>query len=319
MPILKDHIIFQLKNTILSYENSGISFNLGDSYKSLAKVISLNAFSNIYALALCDTNFLNYIDISYIEDTLNDELILALFENYFKSYKDNLSSILNEKIDVIGYIDKEEVQSFSYKLNINYIDNNRCKHHFILYIKDYDALLCLYNVLQNLQIKVALKNTEVSLIEAKVVIASVCLSIDDIEKLSNQDAILLDSSLIKDKKAYITINNLEALVHLDGLNIILDENLHSKKEVDMSDENLSSNDELCNLKDIKVQSSVILDRLTLSIDDLSKIAKGSTFILNNNALENLSLEIHGQSIAKGRVIEIDNNLAFVVTKVKEKA
>lgn len=320
MPILKDHILFKLKNNIISYKDIGISFNLiGDFKNPLKKVISLNAFANTYALGICNTSFLNQIDISYIEDTLDDDLILALFENYFKSYKDNLASLLQENIDIIGYIDKDEVQSFEYKLNFNYIDNKRCKHQFILYIKDYNALVCLYNVLENIKIKPVLKNTTLPLIEAKVVIATVCLSIDDIEKLSNKDAILLDNNLIKDKKVYITFNNVEALAHLDGINIILDENLHSIKEVSMSDENLTLNDELCDLKDIKVQASVILDRLKLSIDDISKVTKGSTFVLNNDILSNLSLEIYGQSIAKGRIVEIDDNLAFVVTKVKEKA
>lgn len=326
MSIIENNLKLELKNALLNCNCSAITLSSTDYSQSIFKrAILLNAFTNTYALYICSQNYIEKCDFDFDSNFLDESIYLALFENYMDKTLNKLKELFDANITVLDYVDVDSLENFLYNLSFDYLDDNGIKHELILYIKDYNAALNLLKKLKEHEVKEAHEIKE-PIALCKIIAGAVDLTIDEFKDLNIGDAILINECPIKDKNALFYFNNFVAFGHLEGNKCILDEDLHlynDNKEDPMSDEKPAvTNDEpkeqdLNALKDIKLSAKIVLDKLNLSINELENLKAGTSLNLNVNTLNDLTLEIQGQSIATGRLVEIDNNIAFVISNIKK--
>lgn len=320
MSILQTSIKLELINTLINCNFKNLSVMPYDfSLSKFNKAILVNVFNSQYAIYLCNHNYLNAIDHNYSSELLADDLILALFENYIQDDLIKLNEFLDNTIDIQEYCTLDELSNFSYQISLSYIDKNQIKLDFILFIKDYNAALNLVMQLKKKQ-DLACKVISDKIIKCNINASCVLLSYNDLKNMEAKDVILLDNNDIKQDKVWLEVKNLRAFATIDHMSIVFDgalEIFNDNYEANMS-ENSSNTNNPIELNELKLNAKIVVDTLNLSLGDLEQIKQGSVLKLNKLNFDDVALEVQGQCLAKGRLIEIDNTIAFMVNTVLNK-
>ena len=84
---------------------------------------------------------------------------------------------------------------------------------------------------------------------------------------------------------------------------------------DVEKTNLDSSNNLDMLKDVNVEVSVELGRITMPLGDVLNLSKGSVVELENLAGEQINVLVNGLNIAKGEVVVIGEHFGVRISKL----
>ena len=71
---------------------------------------------------------------------------------------------------------------------------------------------------------------------------------------------------------------------------------------------------LQDLNRLKLEVSFIVDRQVMSLTQLKELKEGSEIPLTNHDLSNVVLEVNGQPLASGRIIDLGDRFGFQILK-----
>ena len=84
---------------------------------------------------------------------------------------------------------------------------------------------------------------------------------------------------------------------------------------DVEKTNIDSSNNLDMLKDVKVEVSVELGRITMPLGDVLNLSKGSVVELENLAGEQINVLVNGLNIAMGEVVVIGEHFGVRISKL----
>jgi flagellar motor switch protein FliN len=117
-----------------------------------------------------------------------------------------------------------------------------------------------------------------------------------------------------------TINESADQAPKEDENITSDEDTKAEKVEfhefdDVEKTNLDSSNNLDMLKDVNVEVSVELGRITMPLGDVLNLSKGSVVELENLAGEQINVLVNGLNIAKGEVVVIGEHFGVRISKL----
>lgn len=117
-----------------------------------------------------------------------------------------------------------------------------------------------------------------------------------------------------------TINESADQATKDDENITSDEVTEAEKVEfhefdDVEKTNIDSSNNLDMLKDVNVEVSVELGRITMPLGDVLNLSKGSVVELENLAGEQINVLVNGLNIAKGEVVVIGEHFGVRISKL----
>lgn len=141
-----------------------------------------------------------------------------------------------------------------------------------------------------------------------VTISSVYISLDNLKCLSSGDVILL-------KEIFFKLYSWNKEIHVkewEKDTDMLDQFLKATSE--SPDTEISLSTEIESLNDLPVKVDVIIYSSFLTLSELDNIHKNGFFKLPTDAQNKCCLKVNGKIIAKGELVEFDENLAVEISE-----
>ena len=324
-----------LYNRILSLNLTGLTpaaatFDL----PSDPVILEISAQGAEFILAPADKNALLHLPIlreraaSLSALPLNKEILAASLELYLRPLLKQAAKELQTTITISGYGESFEKARFPLSFAF-YLEVDELRIPFLLMCKNSDAV---NNLLRNLDEIYSARATTLTdptsdsiPVAVKIIAGISALSVSELESLEEGDALVIERFCLKDDRLLIGCNGYVANARIANGKVTLTGDLvksaalcsgfSENKEAEMSEDKAEPQEQpLQDLNKLKLEVSFIVDRQVMSLTQLKELKEGSEIPLTNHDLSNVVLEVNGQPLASGRIIDLGDRFGFRILK-----
>lgn len=332
----------QFKNlTTLALHNRLISLNLSGLKPAAASfnlpqepvLLEISAQGTQFILACADEKaLLNLPELKARAEQLKDitlprAILAAFLELYLSPYLKEVGKALQATITVTGYGENFEVSKFPLSFAF-YHELGELRLPFVFMCKNEDALRNLLQKLDEIYFARKAQLNDDSKEDLPVILNQIAgmsvLSAHELASLEEGDAVVIDRFCLQENKLTLGFADLIAEASISagkvtlssgfGKNTLLDTFLSPDKDKPMSDNKNAATpaSPLENMDDLKFEVNFILDRQVMTLAKLKALKVGAEIPLGNHDLSNVSMEVNGQCVAIGRIIDLGDRFGFQI-------
>lgn len=160
----------------------------------------------------------------------------------------------------------------------------------------------------------------------KLIAGMSVLSVSELDSLEEGDAIVIDRFCLKDDRLIVGFKDFLANAAISAGHVtlqgpfvkstLLTALISQDKETPMSDAQNTAPQasDLQSMDELKLEISFVVDRQVMTLAQLKELQEGSEIALTNHDLSNVLLEVNGQTLASGRIIDLGDRFGFQILR-----